>query len=64
MIELTAMAIDLQELEEVLENMTPQQKVYGVVKRALTNRGHWKNLPRGNPSKGGLVTKARKLKEE
>ena len=59
MLALTVMAIDLRELEEVLTNMTPQQKVHGVVKRVLTKKGHWKNLPRGNPSKGGQVTKAK-----
>jgi hypothetical protein len=44
------MAINLKELQIALRGMTPQQKIYKVVKTELLQLGHWKNRKRGKPN--------------
>ena len=44
--------IDLEELRQAIGRMTRDQALYKVLKEELTQLGHWKALPRGNPQKG------------
>ena len=44
--------MNLEELRLAIRTMTPRTKLYKVLKEELTRLGHWKPLPRGNPSKG------------
>lgn len=43
--------IDLSELERELRSMKPRQQLYELVKRVLSEQGHWKRLGRGRPFK-------------
>lgn len=40
------------ELREAIRTMTPRQQLYRVLKEELSIKGHWRNLPRGNPKEG------------
>ncbi len=44
--------MDYEELEEAIPKMTPKTKLYRILKKGLTALGHWRNHPRGDPSKG------------
>ena len=57
------MRIDLEELKSALKCMTPQQKIYKIVRDELRARGNWQNRPRGNPKLGYQVMKAKKAKD-
>ena len=48
------------ELERRLRKLTRRSRLYRLLKFELTIQGYWKNLPRGNPLKGGLSAKAKK----
>lgn len=39
--------INFKELEIALKKMKPRSKLYELVRREVTGRGHWKALPRG-----------------
>jgi len=52
--------IDTELLKMAIRCMTPQQKIYKVIREELMLQGHWRNLPRGNPSKGYKVMKENK----
>lgn len=54
--------IDLEELKAALKCMTPQQKIYKIVRDEIRSRGNWCNRPRGNPQLGYQVMKAKKEK--
>ena len=56
--------IDLNLLRMAIKCMTPQQKIYKVIREELMLQGHWQNLPRGNPSKGYQVMKENKKKAQ
>lgn len=49
------MAIDLNELEDAIDNMTRRQEIYRILKRSLERQGYWRNRPRGDPKKGYLL---------
>jgi protein associated with RNAse G/E len=49
------MAIDYNELEQKLKEMQPRQRLYEMVKKEVTRRGHWKNSPRGKVTPGNLA---------
>jgi hypothetical protein len=44
--------IDLLQLAIEIRSMTRRQKLYQVLKRELKRLHHWKDNPRGAPSKG------------
>jgi hypothetical protein len=54
--------IDLGQLEREMRSWTPQQGLFKVVRKVLMEQGRWRNLPRGNPSKGYKVMKENKKK--
>jgi hypothetical protein len=39
--------IDLLELQRALEEMTPRQNIFHLIKKELLRRGYWKNKDRG-----------------
>lgn len=43
------MAINLEELERELRDMTPRSRLFTIVKEEMKRRGHWKNHRRGKP---------------
>jgi hypothetical protein len=43
--------MDFKELERMLKDMQPRQKLYELVKSEMQARGRWKAKPRGNPFK-------------
>ena len=44
--------IDLVRLRFELEHLARSQPIYKVIKEVLTEKGYWRNKPRGNPKKG------------
>ena len=56
--------IDLGQLEREMRSWTPQQALFKVVRKELMLQGRWRNLPRGNPSKGYKVMKENKKKAQ
>jgi hypothetical protein len=68
------MPIDFDELKESIKVMSRQTQLFKVLKEGLSDRGYWRNKPRGNPKKGYEAmkeknktkpfTKANKPKEE
>jgi hypothetical protein len=42
----------LDELKVRIRKMTPQTRVYHVLRDELSERGYWQRLPRGNPKLG------------
>lgn len=55
------MAIDLTELESAIATMTRRTQLYHVLKVALSKRGYWKTLPRGDPKKGFFMSRKGKV---
>lgn len=55
-------SLDLEILRSKIRKMTRQQKLFEVLKEELSIKGYWKNLPRGNPKKGGLSSKEKRFK--
>jgi len=49
---MTGNHLDLEELAVAIQNMTPRQGLYRVLKTELSKKGYWKARPRGNPKKG------------
>ena len=43
--------IDYDLLQQALRKMTPDTKLYHLLKSELSQQGYWKCLPRGNPKK-------------
>jgi hypothetical protein len=68
------MPIDFEELRESMKVMSRQTQLFKVLKEGLSERGYWRNKPRGNPKKGYAImqekhktkpfTKANTPKEE
>lgn len=54
--------INEQDLVAAIRSMTPQQKIFKILQKELRALGYWRNLPRGNPSKGYKVMKENKKK--
>ena len=54
--------LDLELLRQKLHKLNRQQKLYKILRDELTTLGYWKKLPRGNPKKGGLASKEKRLK--
>jgi len=44
--------IDLSLLRQEIRRMTPRNKLFKALKEELKAQNRWKDLPRGNPSKG------------
>ena len=42
----------LDELRVRIRAMTPQTRIYRVLRDELMERGYWRRKPRGNPKKG------------
>jgi len=42
----------IKDFETTLRNAPPRSKIRSIVKDVVSDWGHWKNKPRGNPSKG------------
>lgn len=49
----------LKQLEKDLKNLEYHQRLYKLLRDELNRLGHWRNKPRGNPSKGYKVMKER-----
>ena len=41
------MMIKLLDLQKALEEMTPRQNIFRLIKAEMLKRGHWKNKDRG-----------------
>jgi hypothetical protein len=46
---------EIERLRLKIQNMTPQQGLFKMLKEELSAKGYWRNLPRGNPLKGFSV---------
>jgi hypothetical protein len=55
-------SLDLELLRQKIRKLNRQQKLYEVLRDELTPLGYWKKLSRGNPKKGGLASKEKRLK--
>jgi len=49
----------LDELRVQIRQMTPQSRVYKVLRDELTAKGYWRRLSRGNPKLGYAKMKAK-----
>lgn len=54
--------IDLKQLASEIRRLDRRHQLYRVLKDELTKLGYWRIKPRGNPSKGYQVMKARTKK--
>lgn len=52
----------LDELKVRIRTMTPQTRLYRVLRDGLTERGYWRKLARGNPKAGYAAMKAKAKK--
>lgn len=43
---------ELERFRQLIRRMNRRSRVYLMLKEELTDLGHWRNLPRGNPAKG------------
>ena len=50
----------LDELRVRIRAMTPQTRLYRVLRDELGEKGYWRRLARGNPKKGYAAMKAKK----
>ena len=50
---------ELDKLRLAIQNMTPRHKIYELLRDELSKIGRWKNLKRGNPSRGYLAMRER-----
>lgn len=55
-------SLDLELLRSKIRKLNRQQKLYEVLRDELTPLGYWHKKPRGNPKKGGLASKEKRLK--
>jgi hypothetical protein len=46
--------MDYIKLEKALADMNTRSKLFGLIKKEMQKRGHWKNKPRGKPTIGNL----------
>ena len=44
-------------LPVLIRAMTPRSRLYKVLKQALSEAGHWKDLPRGRPDSSHFISK-------
>lgn len=54
--------IDTDQLREEIRHMHRWNKLYKALKEELSALGFWKAKPRGNPSKGGKISWAKRNK--
>jgi hypothetical protein len=52
----------LDDLRVRIRAMTPQTRIYRVLRDELTERGYWRRHARGNPKLGYAMMKAKKAK--
>ena len=56
--------IDIERLRIEIRSMNRWNILYRALKQELSARGYWTARPRGNPSKGGKISWAKRNKKE
>jgi hypothetical protein len=51
--------LDLRQLEKEILTMSPRSKLFKVLKKTLSELGHWRNKNRGDPSKGYKISRSK-----
>jgi hypothetical protein len=54
--------IDIDQLRKEIQEMNRWNVLYKALKQELSALGFWTNRPRGNPSKGGKISWAKRNK--
>ncbi|HUC78969.1 MAG TPA: hypothetical protein VMQ58_01885 [Candidatus Saccharimonadales bacterium] len=49
--------IDQNQLRIEIQEMSPQSKLFQLLKEEISKIGYWHKKPRGNPKKGYLVSR-------
>lgn len=56
--------IDIDQLRKEIRGMQRWHILYGALKEELGALGFWKNKPRGNPSKAGKISFAKRKNKQ
>ena len=55
--------MDIEVLRYDIRNMKPRSKLYKALRQELGTLGYWKCKARGNPSKAGQISYAKKCED-